>query len=249
MASLPDGSVDVIIADPPYNIAVQGSNWDSVPDYLAWCTKWLQESKRLLRPGGQLFIYGSPQKLWICHLKLLAASLGHLDSLRELLDAARQLCGRVVLQDERPLPAALERVRPRPLVGEQDANLARRQAVAPVGACLAVPPRALGPRSLFGLPGFSPGPCSSSACNARRHGVFSSCLLYPPTLPSPFRFFFLSFPLFLFFSFLLHQVRLTAPWGYSKRVVLALIFAHHHFARQALRASTVCCCFSAPAPS
>ena len=76
MASLPDGSVDVIIADPPYNIAVQGSNWDSVPDYLAWCTKWLQESKRLLRPGGQLFIYGSPQKLWICHLKLLAASLG-----------------------------------------------------------------------------------------------------------------------------------------------------------------------------
>ena len=26
--------------------------------------------------GGALFLYGSPAKLWICHLKLLAAQLG-----------------------------------------------------------------------------------------------------------------------------------------------------------------------------
>lgn len=65
-----------MIADPPYNIAVQGAPWDTVPDYLAWSTKWLRACARALRPGGALFIYGSPQKLWICHLKLLAADLG-----------------------------------------------------------------------------------------------------------------------------------------------------------------------------
>jgi site-specific DNA-methyltransferase (adenine-specific) len=76
MAALPPSSIDLLIADPPYNIAVQGSAWDTVPDYMAWSRRWLAESARVLRPGGALFIYGSPAKLWICHLKLLAAELG-----------------------------------------------------------------------------------------------------------------------------------------------------------------------------
>lgn len=76
MAALAASSVDLVIADPPYNIAVQGAPWDTVPDYMEWSTKWLRESVRCLRPGGSLFIYGSPQKLWICHLKLRAAELG-----------------------------------------------------------------------------------------------------------------------------------------------------------------------------
>ena len=76
MAALPAASVDLIIADPPYNIGVQGSAWDTVPNYLAWCTEWLKQCVRTLRPGGSLFLYGSPAKLWICHLKLLADQLG-----------------------------------------------------------------------------------------------------------------------------------------------------------------------------
>ena len=74
--NLPPSSVDLVIADPPYNIAVQGSAWDTVPDYLSWSAKWLEASMAALRPGGSLFIYGSPVKLWICHLKILAAQLG-----------------------------------------------------------------------------------------------------------------------------------------------------------------------------
>jgi hypothetical protein len=76
MRALPAASVDLVIADPPYNIGVGGSAWDTVPDYMAWSQTWLSAAVAALRPGGALFIYGSPAKLWICHLKLLAASLG-----------------------------------------------------------------------------------------------------------------------------------------------------------------------------
>ena len=38
LASLAEGSVDLIIADPPYNIGAQGSEWDTVPNYLEWCS-------------------------------------------------------------------------------------------------------------------------------------------------------------------------------------------------------------------
>ena len=73
MRALATGSIDLVIADPPYNIAVQGAAWDTVPEYLNWSRTWLAEAARVLRPGGSLFIYGSPAKLWIARLKLIAA--------------------------------------------------------------------------------------------------------------------------------------------------------------------------------
>lgn len=73
MKSLPNASVDLVIADPPYDIGVQKATWDTVPHYLEWSRTWLAEAERVLRPGGQLFIYGSPAKLWISRLKILAA--------------------------------------------------------------------------------------------------------------------------------------------------------------------------------
>ena len=76
MRQLAAGSVDLVIADPPYNIGVQGAPWDTVPDYLSWSSDWLRAAIAALRPGGSLFLYGSPVKLWICHLKILAVELG-----------------------------------------------------------------------------------------------------------------------------------------------------------------------------
>jgi site-specific DNA-methyltransferase (adenine-specific)/adenine-specific DNA-methyltransferase len=73
MRRLPAASVDLVIADPPYDIGVQGSGWDTVPHYLQWSRTWLAEAERVLRPGGQLFVYGSPAKLWISRLKIIAA--------------------------------------------------------------------------------------------------------------------------------------------------------------------------------
>lgn len=73
MRALADGSVDLVIADPPYNIGVQNSPWDKVPEYMSWSRQWMAEAARVLRPGGALFLYGSPVKLWIDRLKLVAA--------------------------------------------------------------------------------------------------------------------------------------------------------------------------------
>ena len=33
MAALASGSVDLVIADPPYNIGVQGEGWDQLGDF------------------------------------------------------------------------------------------------------------------------------------------------------------------------------------------------------------------------
>ncbi|EOD27270.1 hypothetical protein EMIHUDRAFT_205290 [Emiliania huxleyi CCMP1516] len=68
MAALASGSVDLVIADPPYNIGVQGEGWDQLgvqgegwdqlDDYMRWSRLWLRECVRVLRPGGALFLYG-----------------------------------------------------------------------------------------------------------------------------------------------------------------------------------------------
>lgn len=33
----------------------------------------MAQAVRVLRPGGALLVYGSPERLWICHLKIIAA--------------------------------------------------------------------------------------------------------------------------------------------------------------------------------
>jgi site-specific DNA-methyltransferase (adenine-specific) len=58
-------SVDLVFADPPFNLGKQynsGMN-DSVTegDYLAWCKAWLDECVRVLKPGGSLFHWNLPK--------------------------------------------------------------------------------------------------------------------------------------------------------------------------------------------
>ena len=64
---LPDQSVDLIFADPPYNIGKKFGDfldkWDSMEDYVAWCQTWLQECLRILRPTGSLYVMNSTQSM------------------------------------------------------------------------------------------------------------------------------------------------------------------------------------------
>jgi len=67
--------IDMIFADPPFNIGKEYNNGQSdlleQDHYLDWCRLWITESVRILKPGGAIFIYHLPR--WAYHL---AAYLG-----------------------------------------------------------------------------------------------------------------------------------------------------------------------------
>lgn len=59
MQSLDDESVDVVFADPPYNI--KKADWDyfgSQNEYVEWSEKWIKEVARILKPSGSLYVCG-----------------------------------------------------------------------------------------------------------------------------------------------------------------------------------------------
>jgi site-specific DNA-methyltransferase (adenine-specific) len=61
LKKLPNKSCDVIIIDPPYNIGKNfGNNMDKreLKEYVAWCKEWINESIRVMKPTGTMFIYG-----------------------------------------------------------------------------------------------------------------------------------------------------------------------------------------------
>ena len=52
-------SVDLVVADPPYNIGIdygQGKKADRRGDYWQWCRQWIYLCDRALRPGGSIWI-------------------------------------------------------------------------------------------------------------------------------------------------------------------------------------------------
>lgn len=56
---LPDESVQLIIADPPYNIDI--AEWDNYDNYIEWAQDWIQECYRVLKKTGNLVIFGGFQ--------------------------------------------------------------------------------------------------------------------------------------------------------------------------------------------
>lgn len=59
LASLPPESVDLIFADPPYNI--KKAEWDtfeSQQEYVNWSLRWIEQAARILKPTGTLYICG-----------------------------------------------------------------------------------------------------------------------------------------------------------------------------------------------
>jgi site-specific DNA-methyltransferase (adenine-specific) len=59
MNELPAGSVDLVFADPPFNIGYEYDKYDdsrSDKEYLKWTEKWLAAAARALKPDGSLFL-------------------------------------------------------------------------------------------------------------------------------------------------------------------------------------------------
>ncbi|MBN8500428.1 MAG: site-specific DNA-methyltransferase [Sphingomonadales bacterium] len=76
MRSLPSASIDMIFADPPYNLQLGGDlsrpdgshvdavtdHWDKFDSFAAYdkfSREWLTEARRLLKPNGSLWVIGS----------------------------------------------------------------------------------------------------------------------------------------------------------------------------------------------
>ena len=71
--ALPDNCIDLIVADPPYNLNKDFGEWKESTkkhEWLDWSKRWLDECNRVLRPGGSIFVYGIHHHIcWIqCHL-------------------------------------------------------------------------------------------------------------------------------------------------------------------------------------
>jgi len=62
MKKVDDEFVDLIIADPPYNLSKDFGNnsdvWDSPESWFDWSKKWIDECVRILKPTGSIFVYG-----------------------------------------------------------------------------------------------------------------------------------------------------------------------------------------------
>ena len=65
MKQIPDGSVDLVLTDPPYNIGVTTNvsgkavvnAWDKIDGYINWCVEWLTLCSKKLKPNGVLYFW------------------------------------------------------------------------------------------------------------------------------------------------------------------------------------------------
>lgn len=90
LAEIKDESVDLLFADPPYNIGKHFNGfvdrWPSEKAYADWCYSWLAVCLQKLRPTGTLYVMTSTQAmpyidLWLRdRLTILSRIVWHYDS-------------------------------------------------------------------------------------------------------------------------------------------------------------------------
>jgi len=81
MARLPESSIDLVFADPPYNLQLNGDlvrpdnsrvdgvedawdKFDDFPDYDRFTRAWLEAARRLLKPDGALWVIGTYHNIY-----------------------------------------------------------------------------------------------------------------------------------------------------------------------------------------
>ena len=90
LKTIPDESIDLIFADPPYNIGKQFGDfkdlWKSDKDYASWCYEWLELCIQKLKPNGSLYVMTSTQAvpyldIWLREkMAVLSRIMWHYDS-------------------------------------------------------------------------------------------------------------------------------------------------------------------------
>ncbi|MEN0109243.1 MAG: site-specific DNA-methyltransferase [Planctomycetota bacterium] len=77
LEGLPDESIDLAFADPPYNIGFTYDEYDdrrTDDDYLAWCERWIGELHRVVKPTGAFWLAIGDE--YAAELKVAAGRLG-----------------------------------------------------------------------------------------------------------------------------------------------------------------------------
>ncbi|MBZ0278690.1 MAG: site-specific DNA-methyltransferase [Anaerolineae bacterium] len=59
LRSLETGTIDLIFADPPYNIKkAEWDNFESQEEYIQWSLQWIEQAARILKPDGSMYVCG-----------------------------------------------------------------------------------------------------------------------------------------------------------------------------------------------
>jgi len=64
--NIPDNSVDMTFADPPFNLHKKYTSYKDnleFQEYLDWCKKWISEMVRVTKPTGSIFLHNIPKWL------------------------------------------------------------------------------------------------------------------------------------------------------------------------------------------
>ena len=56
LSTLEDGSIDLTITSPPYNIGKEYEKSLPLNEYIAWCKKWMTEIYRVTKPNGSFWL-------------------------------------------------------------------------------------------------------------------------------------------------------------------------------------------------
>lgn len=65
LKNMKTGSVDLIFADPPYNIGkdfgITKDKWNNTNEYITWCKVWINECMRILKDNGTFYFMTATQ--------------------------------------------------------------------------------------------------------------------------------------------------------------------------------------------
>lgn len=75
---LPDNSIDITFADPPFNLKKRYNGYkdnQKNEDYLSWCRKWLSEMVRVTKPTGSIFVHNIPK--WLTYFATILNEISY----------------------------------------------------------------------------------------------------------------------------------------------------------------------------
>lgn len=78
MRRIPEGSIDMTFADPPFNLGKRYSSYrdeHADAEYIAWCREWLTEMVRITKPTGSILVHNIPK--WLTHFTAVLNELAH----------------------------------------------------------------------------------------------------------------------------------------------------------------------------